>query len=89
MAEARSNEPKSDLPKRQTPRIVGLAAGCERTLGCMGSNMRRCEGLALVDFVVPQLRQFPSVSGLLPGRSLLYVPCLLHRKDRTFFLVGS
>jgi hypothetical protein len=53
-AEPQSNELRTDLSKRQTLNVVWLAVDDEHTLGCMGSSMRKCEGLALVGFVVSQ-----------------------------------
>jgi hypothetical protein len=43
MAEAKSIELKSDLPKQLSPRVVNLAVGCEHILKFMGNSMKRCE----------------------------------------------
>ena len=64
MAEAKSNESKSDLPKQLSPRVVNLVVSYEHILKCMGNNTKRCEGPALIDYVMLQLRRFPSASGL-------------------------
>jgi hypothetical protein len=48
------------LPKQQMPWVVDWP----RILGCMGSNMKQCGGLASADSATPQLRQFPSASEL-------------------------
>jgi hypothetical protein len=64
MAGAKSIEPKSDLSKQLSPRVVNLAVGCKHILKCMGNNTKRCEGPALIDYVMLQLRRFPSASGL-------------------------
>jgi hypothetical protein len=63
------------LPKRQKLLVVD----CPRILGCMGSNTKQCGGLASVDSVVLQLRQFLSASKFLPGMSLLCGPCPHHK----------
>jgi hypothetical protein len=64
MAEAKSKEPKSDLPKQLSLRVVDLVVGYEHILECMGNSMKWCERLALVNSVVLQLRQFLSTFGL-------------------------
>jgi hypothetical protein len=64
MAEAESIEPKSDLPKQLSPRVVNLVVGCEHIVECMGNNTKRCERPALIDYVVLQLWRIPFASGL-------------------------
>jgi hypothetical protein len=56
MAEGRSIEPKSDLPKQLKPMVSDLATGYEHTLECMGNSMKRYGGPALTDSIVLQLR---------------------------------
>jgi hypothetical protein len=55
---------------------MGLVVDDGHALGCMGSSMRKCGGLALVHSIV--LQQLPSAFGLLPSMSLWCTPCLLH-----------
>jgi hypothetical protein len=52
MAEAKSNESKSDLPKQLSPRVVNLVVSYEHILECMGNSTKWCERLALVDYIV-------------------------------------
>jgi hypothetical protein len=52
MAEAKSIEPKSDLPKQLSPRVMNLDVGCEHILECMGNSTKWCEGPTLIDYDV-------------------------------------
>jgi hypothetical protein len=52
--------PDSGLPKQLKLKAAGLAVICGHTLGCMENNTQQYGGPASVDYVLPQLRQFPS-----------------------------
>jgi hypothetical protein len=48
------------LLKQLKLKVVELAVGCVRTLGCMESNTKQYEEPTSVDFVLLRLQLFPS-----------------------------
>jgi hypothetical protein len=56
--------PENVLLKQLKLKAAGLAVDCVHTLECMENNIKKYEGPASADSVMPQLPQFPSVFGL-------------------------